>query len=309
MSELSWLIILAPFAGVALLTYGISVYVARRRAVRDRLMRATSAGTVQLSPLSERTSFKKQFLDWVSSFGKYGMHDKEDSSRVRGLLIQAGYRHPKGTAIYFGLRVLLAVLLPLPYLLFSAYEGQVSSGGISILFLISALGFYLPHFLLGFQTKRRQDRIERALPDVLDLLIVCMEAGLALQATINRVSDEVRGISVELYKELHLLNAELRTGIPREMALKNMGERTGVQNVKALVGLMVQSEKMGTSISQAMRTHAGFLRTQRAHKAEEKAGKLPVKILFPMLLFIFPSIFIIVMGPAILQVMKSGFLK
>jgi tight adherence protein C len=309
MTGLSWLIILAPFAGVALLTYGVSIYIDRRRAVRDRVSRASSSASLQLSPLTERTTLKKQFLEWVSSFGKYGMDDKDDNSRVRSLLIQAGYRHPKGIAIYYGLRVLLAVLLPLPYLLFSAYEGKMASSGILILFMVSACGFYLPHFLLGYMTRRRQDRIERALPDVLDLLIVCMEAGLALQATINRISDEIRGISVDMYKELHLLNAELRTGIPREMALKNMGERTGVQNVRALVGLMVQSEKMGTSISQAMRTHASFLRTQRAHKAEEKAAKLPVKILFPMLLFIFPSIFIIVMGPAILQVSKMGIFK
>jgi tight adherence protein C len=309
MTGLSWLILAAPFACVAMLSYGVCVYLDRRHAVRDRIMRASSSATLQLLPRTERSSLKKRLLDWVSSFGKYGTNDKEDSSRVRALLIQAGYRHPKGPAIYFGLRVLLAVLLPLPFLLVSAWEGRMAAGGIFILLLVSATGFYFPHYLLGYLTRRRQDRIDKSLPDVLDLLIVCMEAGLALQATINRISEEIRTISMDLYKELHLLNAELRTGIPREVALKNMGERTGVQNVKALVGLMVQSEKMGTSISQAMRTHASFLRVQRAHKAEEKAAKLPVKILFPMLLFIFPSIFIIVMGPAILQVGKMGLFK
>jgi tight adherence protein C len=309
MTGLSWLVIIAPFACVAFLTYGVAVLLGRRRAVKDRIMRASTAATVQLLPRVEKSGLKKRFLDWVSSVGKYGMDEKEDSSKLRALLIQAGYRHPKGPAIYFGLRVLTAVALPLPYLIFSAWEGKMAGGGIFMLFSISAAGFYLPHFLLRFATSRRQDRIDKALPDVLDLLIVCMEAGLALQATINRVSEEVRTISLDLYKELHLLNAELRTGIPRELALKNLGERTGVQNVKALVGLMVQSEKMGTSISQAMRTHASFLRTQRAHRAEEKAAKLPVKILFPMLLFIFPSIFIIVMGPALLQVNKMGIFK
>ncbi len=143
----------------------------------------------------------------------------------------------------------------------------------------------------------------------MDLLIVCMEAGLSLQATINRVADEVRPISVDLHNELTLLNAELRTGISRETALKNMAERTGVQNVNSLVGMMIQSDRMGTSISQALRVHSAFLRTQRAQKAEEQAAKLPVKIMFPMLMFIFPAVFIVVLGPAVIHIMQSGFFK
>jgi len=162
-------------------------------------------------------------------------------------------------------------------------------------------------FLLKFITSRRKDRIDKALPDVLDLLIVCMEAGLSLQATLNRVSDEVKGISTDLYRELQLTNAEMRTGISRELAFKNLGERTGVQNVKALVGLMIQSDRMGASIVQALRTHASFLRVQRSQKAEEKAAKLPVKILFPLLMFIFPAIFVVVLGPAAIQMSRSSF--
>jgi tight adherence protein C len=108
---------------------------------------------------------------------------------------------------------------------------------------------------------------------------------------------------------MQLTNAELRTGIPRETAMKNLGERTGVQNIKSLVGLMIQSDKMGASIAQALRTHASFLRVQRAQKAEEKAAKLPVKILFPMLVFIFPAVFIVILGPAVIQILHSNILK
>jgi tight adherence protein C len=172
---------------------------------------------------------------------------------------------------------------------------------------LAGAGFYVGPYLLKFITTRRQDRIDKALPDVLDLLIVCMEAGLSLQATINRVSDEVKSISIDLYRELQLTNAELRTGISRELALRNLGERTGVQNVKALVGLMIQSDRMGASIVQALRTHASFLRVQRSQQAEERAAKLPVKILFPLLLFIFPAIFIVVLGPAAIKMSKSAF--
>jgi tight adherence protein C len=121
------------------------------------------------------------------------------------------------------------------------------------------------------------------------------------------VSDEVKGISTDLYRELQLTNAELRTGLAREVALKNLGERTGVQNVKALVGLMIQSDRMGASIVQALRTHASFLRVQRSQKAEERAAKLPVKIMFPLLLCIFPAIFVVVLGPAVIQLSKNSF--
>jgi len=153
--------------------------------------------------------------------------------------------------------------------------------------------------------RRRQERIDRSLPDVLDLLIVCVEGGLSLQSALHRVSDEVHNVSVDMYHELHLTNAELRTGISREMALKNLGERTGAQTVKSLVGIIIQSDKMGTSIAQALRVHSDFLRVQRGQKAEEKAGKLPVKIMIPLLLCIFPAIFIIIMGPAVINTMHA----
>ena len=134
-----------------------------------------------------------------------------------------------------------------------------------------------------------------------------LEAGLSLQSTLNRVSDEVRPISMDLYHELHLTNAELRTGITRETALRNMGERTGVQSVNSLVGMMIQSEKMGTSMSQALRVHSNFLRVQRSQKAEAIAAKLPVKIMFPMMAFIFPAIFVVVLGPAAINLLHSSF--
>jgi tight adherence protein C len=306
MTGLFWIITMGTFATVGFLTYGVLSYYQSRKVVRDRF-RKVPAESMSLIYRDESNSFKKRFFDWVSSFGKYAMTNEEDASKIRQALIQAGFRHPKGPAIYFGLRALLAFLLPLFYLLANVVDGRLTKGNLIVCFLIGGGGFYLVPYILRFLTSRRQDRIDKALPDVLDLLIVCMEAGLSLQATINRVSDEVKGISVDLYKELQLTNAELRTGANRETALKNLGERTGVQNVKSLVGLMIQSERMGASIIQSLRTHAAFLRVQRAQRAEEKAAKLPVKIIFPMLLFIFPAIFIVVIGPGVIQISRSAF--
>jgi tight adherence protein C len=275
--------------------------------VRDRFKKV-STDTMPLVYRGEDNGLKKQFLNWISSLGHFATDSKKDDSDLRLSLIQAGFRHPKGIAIYFGLRFLLALLLPVLYLLANVMNGVMNRGNLLICFLLAGSGFYVVPYLLRFITRRRQDRIDKALPDVLDLLIVCMEAGLSLQATINRVSDEVKSISTDMYRELQLTNAELRTGISRELALRNLGERTGVQNVKALVGLMIQSDKMGASIVQALRTHAAFLRVQRSQKAEERAAKLPVKILIPLLLFIFPAIFVVVMGPAVIQMTKSSFL-
>jgi tight adherence protein C len=307
MTELFWIIALATFATVGLLTYGILSYYNSRKVVRDRF-KSPSNDSMPMVYREEVSSFKKQFLDWVSSLGKLAMDGKEDASKLRMELVQAGFRHPKGPAIYFGVRILLALALPLIYLLANAMDGVLTSGNFIICFVIGGIGFYFMPHVLKFLASRRQDRIDKALPDVLDLLIVCMESGLALQATINRVADEVKSISKDLYKELQLTNAELRTGINREVALKNMGERTGAQNVKALMGLMIQSDRMGASIVQSLRTHASFLRVQRSQKAEEKAAKMPVKILFPMLMFIFPAIFVVVIGPAAIQISRTSFL-
>jgi len=305
MTGLFWVIAMASFSTVAFLTYGVLNYLNSRKIVRDRFKKVTT-DSMPLIYRGEVNSFKKQFLDWISSLGHFATDSKEDDSKIRQTLIQAGFRHPKGPGIYFGLRFLLALLLPVFYLLANVMHGVMNRGNLLVCFLLAGSGFYVVPYLLRFITSRRQDRIDKALPDVLDLLIVCMEAGLSLQATINRVSDEVKSISVDLFKELQLTNAELRTGISREVALKNLGERTGVQNVKALVGLMIQSDRMGASIVQSLRTHAAFLRVQRSQKAEEQAAKLPVKILFPLLLFIFPAIFVVVLGPAAIQISKSS---
>jgi tight adherence protein C len=306
MTGLAWIIAMASFATVAFLTYGVLSYYQSRRVVRDRFKKVPTNPST-LIYRDESSNFKKQFLDWISSLGKFAMSGEEDASELRQSLVQAGFRHPKGPAIYFGIRVLLAFLVPVIYLLANAVDGVLTRGNLMVCFMTAGVGFYMVPYLLKFITARRQDRIDKALPDVLDLLIVCMEAGLSLQATLNRVSDEVKSMSVDLYKELQLTNAELRTGVTRELALRNLGERTGVQNVKALVGLMIQSDRMGASIVKSLRTHAAFLRVQRSQRAEERAAKLPVKILFPMLLFVFPAIFVVVIGPAVVQISKTTF--
>ncbi len=302
MQGMDWLIWGACFTTGTLFVYGIMHYVGTRRMVRDRFK--TNRATASIS-LHHGSGLKKSFMDWVSSFGKYAMKGKEDTSKLRFALIQAGYRHPKSPTVFLGIRVLAPFLLVFPYLLFNAMDGKMASGNLMYCLLLAGTGFYVPPFILKAMIARRQERLDRGLPDVLDLLIVCVEAGLSLQVALNRVSDEIRSVCVEMYHELHLTNAELRTGISRETALKNLGERTGAPTVRSLVGIMIQSDKMGTSIASALRVHSDFLRMQRAQRAEEKAGKLPVKIMIPLLLFIFPAIMLVVMGPAVIRTIHA----
>jgi tight adherence protein C len=305
MAATDYLIVIAVFITGTSLVYGVLHYANSRRVLKARFKKAPAVGI----PLFRQTesSLKRRFLEWVSSFGKFAMANSENTAKLRSALIMAGFRHPKGTAIFFGIKALAAVILPLPVLLANIMNGHLTSGQMAFCLALAGAGFYLPQYILQLITRKRQDRIDRALPDVLDLLIVCVEAGLSLQSALNRLTEEVRNICMDMHNELHLTNAELRTGITREAALNNLGERTGVQNVKALVGMMIQSDKMGTSISQALRVHASFLRVQRAQKAEEVAAKLPVKIMFPMLFFIFPAVFIVVLGPAVIKMMRSSF--
>jgi tight adherence protein C len=305
MEGLDWLMWIGTFLAGTCLVYGVLHYVGNRRLVKSRFRKGGETAV----PLYQRSNetMVRRLLDWISSFGKFAATDKEGASKLRFALLQAGFRHPKGPAIFYGLKVLGAFCLPTPYLLINAMNGTMSSGNFLVTLMLAGAGFYVPQYILKFKTNSRQDRIDKALPDVLDLLIVLLEAGLSLQSTLNRVSDEVRPISMELYHELHLTNAELRAGITRETALKNMGERTGVQSVKSLVGMMIQSEKMGTSMAQALRVHSNFLRVQRSQKAEAMAAKLPVKIMFPMMAFIFPAIFIVVLGPAAINLLHSSF--
>jgi tight adherence protein C len=287
------------------LTYGLASYSYNRRVMKERFL-GTEVQAVSLIHGEAPPSLKKRLLDWLSSLGKLTMKEKaEGNPELRSTLYQAGFRHPNASAMYFGLRMLCAFLLPLPFMFLNIWQGKAASATLMMAFMLVATGYFLPSYFLKVALRKRQDRMDRALPDVLDLMIVSMEAGLALQASLLRVAEEVRGISKELHKELQITNAELRAGIARDAALKNLAERNGVQSLKSLVALMVQSEKMGTSIAEALRTHADFIRVQRSQRAEEVAAKLPVKILFPMMICIMPALFIVILGPGAIQISRS----
>ena len=229
---------------------------------------------------------------------------------TRRLLITAGYRSGKAPVFFVGAKLLLAIAVVL-----LIGDDSCKGFGISERFEISyfimcwpqPVAIMLQSLWLRSAIASRKDALQRAIPDALDLMVVCVEAGLGLDQAIGRVGEEVKRAHPELSDELNILALELRTGCHRQEALRNLAHRTDLEEVRNLVALLVQTDRFGTSIGQALRVHADSMRTTRRLKAEELAAKLPVKLLLPLIFFIFPSMFIVVIGPACIKMMRVFF--
>lgn len=226
-------------------------------------------------------------------------------SRLRRDLLLAGFRSRSAMNVYLGSRVLSLILMPVLVLL-TPLAGHLR-GALLPLALVAAagLGYLLPSFVLDSRSRSRRDRIGRELPDVLDLMVISVEAGLGLDAAIKRVADEVRLSSPILSGELGMVSLELKAGIPRAMALKNMASRCGVDEVSSLVSMLNQADRFGVSVGRSLRVHSDSVRTKRRQKMEEAAAKIPLKLLFPVLFLIFPAIMAVMAGPAIIRVSES----
>lgn len=244
-------------------------------------------------PLKERL---EQALDPISRALPLS---PSEVSRARAWLIQAGYREPHHITTYVGLRILLAFVGLLMIVLFFGFSS------LPLLVCGLAFGFFLPRFALKRKITARQLRIKLALPDALDLTVICVEAGLALDQAIMRVGEDLQHAHPDLSDELHMVNLELRAGKPRMEALHNLADRTGVDDIRSLVGTLVQTDRFGTSIAQALRVHSDSLRTERRQRAEEAAAKTTIKMVVPLVLFVLPSLMFVTLGPAVIQLIRT----
>jgi tight adherence protein C len=229
----------------------------------------------------------------------------KDSARTKKLqkrLNQAGVYKERAVSIFFGIK--LGLLLVIPGVVLFFWWGQTAQRGLLITgsIVLFILGFFLPDIILDHLIKARQKKIKEALPDALDLMVVCVEAGQGLNAAVKRVSEDLMESRPIIARELLLVNLEIMAGLEREQALRNLGERTGVDELISLCNILIQSDRFGTSVGQALKTHSDFMRTTRRKKLEELAAKTPVKLVFPLLLFIFPAIMVVVLGPAIIRI-------
>lgn len=223
-------------------------------------------------------------------------------SRVRRRLMSAGWRGEQAPILFYGMKTALAVALPVLLFLMALLFAQETS--ILALLLCAAMGFLLPDVFLILRMRIRKREIFNAFPEALDLMVVCVEAGLALDAAITKVAAEIGYSSPDLGDELHLATLELRAGVSREAALRNLAARTGVADIDALVAMLIQADRFGTSIADSLRVHADGMRTRRMLRAEEAAQKLPVKLVFPVVFLIFPALFLVLLGPAVLTITK-----
>jgi|SRR5271166_4112693 len=222
-------------------------------------------------------------------------------SVVTTRLQRAGYRDASAIKVFYGSKVLVPVLLCLLALI----TGLFRLSPFFVITLCLGLGFLMPDFWLGRRIKKRQSKLRRGLPDVLDLLVICMEAGLSLDQATARTSAELKQAQPELCDELNVVVLEMRHGRPRGEAWRHLAERTGVDCVRNLVTMLVQAEAFGTSVAKTLRVHSDTLRTQRVQAVEEAAAKTTIKLIFPLVFFIFPSLFVVVLGPAIISIMES----
>ena len=226
-----------------------------------------------------------------------------DDAASQEKLVQAGFDTPTAPATFFFARVVSFVILPVLAIAFGP-RTSFFVYALSIAFAVFA-GWIIPMGFLDRLVRQRQERIRRSVPDALDLMVVCVEAGVSLDAAILRVSREIRLGHTDLAHELSVVNRKTNAGIPRDTALRSLWQRTGVEELRTLVSSMIQSEKWGTSIATVLRVSAETLRRKRRQVAEKKAKQAPLKMTFPLVLFILPALFIVIMGPALVQVITE----
>lgn len=229
-----------------------------------------------------------------------------EKSSVKLRFVHAGIRNPSAPTAFFGLKTALTLGLPLVGFAVLAFTGSLPQGNnvLLLLLVLAALGYYAPNIVLNSMVKRRQREIFENFPDALDLMTVCVEAGLGTEAAMMRVAKDMQVKSPALGDEMRLVNLELRAGADRERALRNLAFRTGVDEIDGFVSMINQAERFGTSIAASLRIQSDLLRTRRRQRAEEAAAKIALKLLFPLIFCIFPSLMVVLMGPAMIQVYR-----
>jgi tight adherence protein C len=300
-------LVLVAFLAVFLLIASVGLLLFYREAMMQRLSAvvAQDAGGPKNRVLRflQASSFSS-VQSVIVPFQKVLPRSPEEVSVVQKRLIRAGYRKDSDVNVFYASKVLVPLILAVVVTVTATYE----YGPFFVYAVAFGLGFLLPDFWLSNRIKARQLNIRLALPQALDLMVICVEAGLSIDQAVIRVADEVHINAPELSDELNLVNLEQRAGRPRADAWRNFAERTDVDSVRSLVSILVQADQFGTSVSKTLRIHSDTLRTQRRQQAEEQAAKTTVKLVFPLVFFIFPSIFVVALGPSII-VMLEGFAK
>jgi tight adherence protein C len=296
-------------ATVGLLVLAVAQALPSRPAsVGRRLEELEAVGTSGFGAAQRRRrqSSRQRWEEVLKVLGERANRGESDQRQARSRLTQAGYQTPTAPAVFWGIRIALPLLLFLAALALIPFAGSL---GLILAMAAAVFGWLVPSFYVDSRIRKRQSELRRALPDSLDMLVTAVEAGLGLNQAMVRVAQEARHVSPAMAEELTMVNLEIRAGKPRDEALRGLGERTGLDDLRSLASMLIQTDRFGTSVGQALRVHSDTMRVKRRQRAEEAAAKTTVKILFPLLVCIFPALFIVIIGPAginIYNVMVKG---
>jgi tight adherence protein C len=313
------LISILVFAGTMFLGSGTFYYYSNRKSQREvveKIKRGPEGPNVggnaggQSKDADGAGSIKQYFLGLVNPLGSLiKPKGEQDIYKMKKGLIRAGYRKSNAMMIFYGMKVFLAILLPVGLLFFKVFITKAIPFVNFMTFSIVAalIGYMLPNYWLILVTAKRKRKILEGFPDALDLMVVCVEAGMGLDAAIFRAGREIELKNTIISEEFKLLSLELRAGKTRREALRNLAMRIDMEEVNGLVSLLIQTDRFGTSIAQALRVHSDSMRVKRQQIAEEIAAKLPVKLVFPLIVFIFPSLFVVLLAPAAIKIYRNVF--
>jgi tight adherence protein C len=285
----------------AITTFGYFYYVKPARMLDQLTLGSSTANSFVAVPRPERRLTVANLLGFL---GNLLAVSPQDALALQRDLSVAGIRDPNAIRIVYGAKLFLAAALLAGAL---AVRGRVDNPLLRIILPVGgcAAGYLLPGFVVGRMIRRRGSQIRLALPDVLDLLVICTEAGCGLDQAIINVSRELKYVHPAISEELSLVNMEIMAGKSRSEALRNFGRRAGEEDLKKIVAILIQTDRFGTSIADALRTQSDYLRIRRRQEAEERAGKVGVKLVFPIFFFCLPSLLVVTAGPGILQLMRN----
>lgn len=279
---------------------------ARSRVVDQRLADIEALGDSGASLQKRRRLLQGEWIMAIlQELGARLRPSRDGATTDTQMLIQAGYRRNGAAAIYWGVRLSLAAALGLGTMATLPAMGLPAAVVLFIAVYFAAIGYILPFLRVRQLRRARQKEVQLALADTLDLLVVCVEAGLGLNQALVRVADEIRHISGLMSRELLYTNAEIRAGTPRDAALRHLAERTGVDDLSSLVTMLIQTDRFGTSVARSLRVQSDVLRQKRRQRAEEAAAKTAIKMVFPLVFCIFPAMFVVILGPGMIQIVRT----
>jgi tight adherence protein C len=279
----------------------------RERAVRARLSEIEQIGTDPHSPVEQRRRYlqAERVLEILEFLGQRLQGGAEGAANVREMLAHAGYRSTGAPAIYWALRLAVGLGLFTLFFISIPIMGLTTGIGLFVAIYFGLIGYVVPLLYVRSRVRGRKKDLQHALADTLDLLVVCVEAGLGLNQALMRVAEEIRHVSMLMSAELLYTNAEIRAGTPRDAALRNLADRTGVEDLSSLVAMLIQTDRFGTSVARSLRVHSDVLRQKRRQRAEEAAAKTAIKMIFPLVFCIFPAMFVVILGPAAIRIVRA----